>query len=132
MKNSAMIWAAVFGFLGVALGAFGAHALEVILTQNERVDTWHTAVLYQFVHVGFLLVLGILRRSPENGNLLKWATGMAVAGILIFSGSLYALSLSNIKKLGAITPIGGLCFLIAWAILLLYSFQKNSSNNDTI
>ncbi len=126
MKNQALVVAAIFGFLGVALGAFGAHSLEAILKANERLETWHTAVLYQFVHAGLLLVLGILQ-AAKPAKLLRIATWCSVIGILIFSGSLYILSITNIKWLGAITPIGGLSFLAAWALLLVHSLQTKSN-----
>jgi uncharacterized membrane protein YgdD (TMEM256/DUF423 family) len=127
MKNTALIAAAGFGFLGVALGAFGAHSLEAVLKANERLATWETAVLYQFVHTGLLLALGILQ-AMAPARRLRIATWLSVVGIAIFSGSLYLLSLTNIKWLGAITPIGGLCFMAAWVLLFIHSiFPKTQS-----
>lgn len=102
--------AAVFGFLGVALGAFGAHGLKAVLTANDTSAIWQTAVLYHLVHaVASLWAAG---RNPT----VVW---LWLAGIVIFSGSLYVLALTNIKWLGAITPIGGLLFLAGWLLIVI-------------
>ena len=106
--------AAVLGFLGVALGAFGAHALRERLSP-AALQIWNTAVLYHLLHAVALLALGLYART--SGTDVKTAAGFFTAGVLIFSGSLYALALSGIKPLGAITPIGGLCLLAGWALL---------------
>ena len=105
---------AVFGFLAVALGAFGAHALKGTLAANDTTEVWKTAVLYQFVHVIALLVLAT---GPTTSRAVAI---FFVAGIVIFSGSLYLLALTNIKWLGAITPLGGLCFLAGWICLVFW------------
>lgn len=110
---------AIILFLGVALGAFGAHGLEDKLVANGRVDTWETAVLYHLVHGIALFVLS-WKGVPPKGPWLSLALG-----VLIFSGSLYVLSLTNITKLGAITPIGGLGFLIGWAWLAIRPFGSS-------
>ena len=111
--RSAMRIAALMGFLAVLLGAFGAHGLEHVLSRNNRLDTWHTAVLYHIVHAVVLLVLAY--RAPfRSGPYLAF-----LGGILIFSGSLYLLSITNVRWLGAITPIGGLSFLAGWAWLVI-------------
>jgi uncharacterized membrane protein YgdD (TMEM256/DUF423 family) len=109
--------AAFLGFMGVLLGAFGAHALNEILTKSDRVDTWETAVFYHFVHAIGLLVVSRMTTPP------KWTVYLFVAGIIIFSGSLYALCLTGVTKLGAITPIGGLALMAGW--LTLCWPQKN-------
>ncbi len=96
--------------LGVALGAFGAHGLQAVVTP-DRLTVWDTAVRYQMYHA-----LGLLPAAAAglaNRGVGRWF----VAGIVLFSGSLYALVLSGIGPLGAITPLGGLCFLIGWAQL---------------
>jgi uncharacterized membrane protein YgdD (TMEM256/DUF423 family) len=127
MKNTALLMAAGFGFLGVALGAFGAHSLESVLKANDRMATWDTAVLYQFVHAGLLLALGILQ-AMAPAKRLRIATWLSVVGIVIFSGSLYLLSLTNLKWLGAITPIGGLSFLAAWVLLFIHSISTKTQS----
>jgi uncharacterized membrane protein YgdD (TMEM256/DUF423 family) len=126
MKNYGLAAAGIFGLLGVGLGAFGAHGLASILVANDRVATWDTAVLYQLVHVLLLLGLGILDHVRPS-KLLGVATWLSIAGICIFSGSLYVLSLTNLRWLGAITPLGGLSFMIAWALLLIYAIRKKSN-----
>jgi uncharacterized membrane protein YgdD (TMEM256/DUF423 family) len=100
--------AAAFGALAVALGAFGAHALKELLERNQRLDTWETAVLYHLLHAVAWFALAL---HPRAGK----APALCFAlGILIFSGSLYILSITNIRWLGAITPLGGLAFIAGW------------------
>jgi uncharacterized membrane protein YgdD (TMEM256/DUF423 family) len=103
--------AAVSGFFTVALGAFGAHGLKALLTEYDTVDIWDTAVLYQMFHTLTLLVLAF-RPAVNTGA----AIGFLI-GICVFSGSLYLLALTNLRWLGAITPLGGLAFLIGWSLL---------------
>jgi uncharacterized membrane protein YgdD (TMEM256/DUF423 family) len=105
--------AALLCFLAVALGAFGAHGLKQTLEAHGMLDVWNKAVLYHFIHAIALLVLALY------GAVNRGAWWLLFAGILIFSGSLYAMALINLRWLGAITPIGGLCFLAGWAWLIL-------------
>ena len=102
--------AAASGFITVALGAFGAHGLKGILDKYETGPTWETAVLYQMFHSLALLALA-LRPTVNTGAVISF-----VIGICIFSGSLYVLSLTNIRWLGAITPVGGAALLIGWIL----------------
>ena len=104
----AMRISAVIGFLGVALGAFGAHGLKDILSANATAGVWEKAVFYQFVHV--LMMVWLASRHP----LSKGPWFCFLAGIGLFSGSLYLLALTNQHWLGAVTPAGGLCFLAGW------------------
>jgi len=113
---------AAFAFLAVALGAFGAHALKGSLSPHY-LAVYHTATDYQMWHAIGLIIIGILYQQNPT-NLLGKAGWFMLAGIIIFSGSLYALSLTGIKILGAITPIGGVAFLIAW-LLLAYNSIKS-------
>jgi uncharacterized membrane protein YgdD (TMEM256/DUF423 family) len=106
---------AAFGFLAVALGAFGAHGLKNTLTANDTLATWQTAALYHLVHSAVMLALA------SRETLSVWAWRLFAAGIVIFSGSLYALAVSNVKILGAITPIGGVCLLGGWLVLAVKS-----------
>lgn len=104
------------GFLGVALGAFGVHALRPVLSDSARV-VYQTAVQYQLVHSIALVLAGLLQQVRGPGTALNaagWAFGI---GIIVFSGSLYGLSLSGQRWLGAVTPFGGLAFLVGWASL---------------
>ncbi|NGP89245.1 DUF423 domain-containing protein [Fodinibius halophilus] len=104
--------------LAVALGAFGAHGLKSKLTQ-EMLEIFETGVQYHFYHALGLLAVGIIAKYLPNSSLLSWSGWLMLAGILIFSGSLYILSISGIRWLGAITPIGGICFITAWILLAL-------------
>ena len=106
--------------LAVMLGAFGAHALKEKLTE-KYLAIWETAVQYQMFHAIGLIAIGILMSSSLLGPVsqLNWAGYLLLAGIIIFSGSLYILSLSGIGILGAITPIGGVAFIIGWIMLII-------------
>jgi uncharacterized membrane protein YgdD (TMEM256/DUF423 family) len=105
--------AAAFCFLAVALGAFGAHALKAKLEMSGMLDVWSKAVLYHFLHAIALVALALY----GTGNRATYF--LLAAGILLFSGSLYTMALTNMRWLGAITPLGGLCFLAGWAWLAL-------------
>jgi uncharacterized membrane protein YgdD (TMEM256/DUF423 family) len=105
-------------FLAVAMGAFGAHALKKTLT-SELMAIYETAVHYHFYHALGLLVVGVLALRLPDTVLLRGSGILMAAGLLLFSGSLYALSLSGIRWLGAITPMGGTAFLLAWLLLLI-------------
>lgn len=110
-----LLLGAVYGLLGVAFGAFGAHALRARLAP-EMLAVYHTGVEYQFYHAFALLAVGVLylvRPAPGLG-IAGWCFA---AGVLLFSGSLYLLALSGTRWLGAITPLGGLLFLAGWAAL---------------
>ena len=111
--------AALFGGLGVAIGAFGAHALRPMLEQAGRFDTFETAVRYQFYHALALLGIGVLWMVRPELTRLGTAGILWAAGIVIFSGSLYALCFTGITKLGAVAPIGGLLLLGGWLSLWL-------------
>jgi uncharacterized membrane protein YgdD (TMEM256/DUF423 family) len=100
-------------FLAVALGAFGAHALKATLETHGMSEVWNKAVLYHFIHAVVLVMLGLY------GGAARGASWLFVVGILFFSGSLYVMSVTNIRWLGAITPVGGLCFLAGWAWLAI-------------
>ena len=105
--------AAALCFLAVALGAFGAHSLKPTLELRGMLDVWNKAVLYHFIHAIALLVLALY------GTVNRGAWCLLLAGIFLFSGSLYLLALTNLRWLGAITPFGGLCFLAGWAWLII-------------
>ncbi|WP_375446844.1 DUF423 domain-containing protein [uncultured Fibrella sp.] len=111
----------ILGVLGVSIGAFGAHSLRARLEAAGRMDTFETAVKYQFYHAIALVLVGIitqlLANNPAALKTLNWSAWSFVAGTLIFSGSLYILCLSGVTWLGAITPIGGLFFLAGWGFL---------------
>ena len=104
--------AAAAGFLAVAFGAFGAHGLKNLLAQNGTAAVWEKAVFYHFIHAVMLFILAERKTFPA----VAWWSFLA--GILFFSGSLYLLAVTNVKWLGAITPVGGILFLLGWAWLL--------------
>ena len=112
------------GALAVGLGAFGAHSLEALLIQNGRLDTFQTAVNYHFYHTLALLGIGILATIKPNWKGITFSAWCMVLGMLIFSGSLYVLSLSGITWLGAITPLGGLAFILGWSSLAYLSYKN--------
>lgn len=107
----------VAAFLAVALGAFGAHALKSRLAP-EMLAVWHTGVEYHLFHALGLLACGLVAAQLPDSAFLKWSGWLMLAGILLFSGSLYALALSGERWLGALTPVGGIAFLAAWALLI--------------
>lgn len=100
---------AVLGFLAVALGAFGAHTLKSLLAANDTTTIWQTAVFYHLTHAIACLW------TAEKTTLV---TSLWIAGILVFSGTLYLLAVTNIRWLGAITPIGGILLIAGWTVLV--------------
>ncbi|MDP2336641.1 MAG: DUF423 domain-containing protein [Bacteroidota bacterium] len=123
MKNQTiLISGAVFMALAVILGAFGAHALKTRLSP-EMMQVYHTAVEYQFYHALGLLLIGLIGFQMES----KWLkrSGILIGmGIILFSGSLYVLSLTGIKAIGVITPVGGLSFVAGWIFLATGLLKK--------
>ena len=110
-----------FSFLSVALGAFGAHALKPHLS-TKMMAVFNTAVQYQMFHALALLVVGILLHSVVSTNLqakqIRLAGNLFLVGLVLFCGSLYLLAITGVKILGAVTPFGGLAFVMAWLVLL--------------
>ncbi|WP_174734734.1 DUF423 domain-containing protein [Mesobacillus harenae] len=113
-----IILGAINAFLSVALGAFGAHGLEGKVEQ-KYLEIWKTGVTYQMFHATGLLIIGILMGNLPATALLTWSGWLMVVGIILFSGSLYVLTLTKIGVLGAITPLGGVSFLIAWILIII-------------
>ncbi|MBX3736950.1 MAG: DUF423 domain-containing protein [Candidatus Didemnitutus sp.] len=114
--------AAFLGFLGVALGAFGAHALKPTLEAHGSVETWKTAVLYQLVHAVALLALAGWRDAHAGAS--GRVAALWVAGVVFFSGSLYWLALGGPRFLGPVTPLGGVAFLTGWALLAWQAWRR--------
>ncbi len=123
MQKTLLVAGALLGGLGVTIGAFGAHALRATLTQSGRTETFETAVKYQFYHAIALLLIGMLYVAFPNRSILYAGYSM-LAGVLVFSGSLYVLCLTGIRWLGAITPIGGVFMIIGWGLLLYGIVRK--------
>ena len=123
MKNQTiLISGAVFMALGVLLGAFGAHALKNILSP-EMLAVYKTGVEYQFYHALGLLLIGVIGFQIKS-KYLNWSGLFITIGIILFSGSLYVLTLSGIKAIGAITPIGGLSFVAGWIFLAIAIIKR--------
>ncbi|MBC2007300.1 DUF423 domain-containing protein [Listeria welshimeri] len=115
MKKT-IIAGAIFAGLAVLFGAFGAHALKDVL--GRYASTWETGVQYQMFHAVGILIIGLLMEK-QTSRLYNWAAILFSVGIVFFSGSLYVLSISKVTVLGAITPIGGVCFVVGWFLLIL-------------
>lgn len=118
MAKLFLIFGSTLSGLAVAIGAFGAHALRTTLEAHERIETFETGVKYQFYHAIALILLGILMQKFDHKFFTYSGYGFFI-GVLIFSGSLYILSLTGITKWGAITPIGGVAFIFGWISLLI-------------
>lgn len=110
---------ALIGALSVGLGAFGAHALNKMLTASGRLETYETAVKYQFYHALALVLIGVLLQnaSPNATKFYSWAGYAFLIGVLVFSGSLYTICFSGIKAFGAVAPIGGTALIVGWLML---------------
>jgi uncharacterized membrane protein YgdD (TMEM256/DUF423 family) len=125
MNSIFLFLSAVCAFTGVGMGAFGAHGLKVLLGP-EMLAVYKTAVDYQMWHAMGLGLIALLQHQAAFSKLLYWAGWLMFAGIVIFSGSLYVLAIFKIKWLGMITPFGGMAFLTAWLLLMLFAFNKGS------
>jgi uncharacterized membrane protein YgdD (TMEM256/DUF423 family) len=123
MQKLILLSGTVLMGLSVAIGAFGAHALKDMLEASQRTDTFNTAVSYQVYHSLALLLIGTLMYKIPS-KLLEYAAWSHLAGILLFSGSLYILCLSGQPKWGAVTPLGGLSFIVGW-VLLFFGISKS-------
>ncbi|MUT64429.1 DUF423 domain-containing protein [Paenibacillus sp. NEAU-GSW1] len=117
---------AVGAALAVALGAFGAHGLKEVLTER-LLEIFETGVRYQMYHSLGLMLVALLADRIGASKALRTGANLLIAGVVIFSGSLYALALSDVSVLGAITPIGGVAFLAGWAFIVVSAlrFRKN-------
>jgi uncharacterized membrane protein YgdD (TMEM256/DUF423 family) len=118
MNRTFTMLGAANGFLAVAAGAFGAHALKARLSV-EHLASWETASHYHLIHAVMLVLVGTMLGPDSNSRMLPWAGRFFMAGIVLFSGSLYLLAVSGVRKLGIVTPFGGLCFLAGWLMLAI-------------
>lgn len=122
MDRLLIVFAAVSGFMAVVLGAFGAHYLKNRL-EPAALSAFETAVMYQMFHTLALLLFAMLvARFPEE-SLFRWAAYALITGIILFSGSLYGLSIAGYKFLGPVTPLGGLAFLTGWLLMGVAAFR---------
>lgn len=123
MDRTFLLIGSVLGFLGVAFGAFGAHALKTRLSP-EMLAVFETGVRYQMYHAFAILIVAAAIGQLGNARLLVVSGWMFLGGTILFSGSLYALTLSGVGMLGAVTPFGGLLFLTGWACLAVFAIFK--------
>ena len=127
LARTAYLYGAILMLFAVAFGAFGAHALEQQLIADGRMDVYRTASHYHFSHaLGLLAVGAIAERQPEL-VFVRGIINLLLSGVLIFSGSLYLLALLNSSWLGAITPIGGVCMIVGWGLLIV-SLSRQGAN----
>ncbi len=124
MTRRFLSFGAIGAGLAVGFGAFGAHGLKTVLSA-EMLAVWQTGVNYQMWHSLGLILVSLLLQSAQNAKQLHWAGGLMLVGMVLFSGSLYGLALTEIKALGMITPLGGLCFLAAWGLVTHFSLTKH-------
>lgn len=111
-----LVLGVVSGFLSVAIGAFGAHGLEGKISE-KLLQVWKTGVQYQMFGTVLIFVIAFLMMKFQQVTMMYWAGWLSVIGIILFSGSLYVMSITGIKWLGAITPFGGISFLVAWILV---------------
>jgi uncharacterized membrane protein YgdD (TMEM256/DUF423 family) len=116
MNKFFLLSGSVLGLLGVAVGAFGAHALKAMLQAAGRAETFETAVRYMFYHAIALVLVGILSKEFP-GNTINWSGNAFLLGTLIFSGSLFLICFTGINLFGAVAPIGGTLLVIGWGLL---------------
>jgi len=116
MNKFFLLSGSVLGLLGVAIGAFGAHALKAMLEASGRADTFETGVRYLFYHAIALVLVGILSKEFP-GNTINWSGNSFLLGTLIFSGSLFLICFTGINVFGAVAPIGGTLLVIGWGLL---------------
>lgn len=117
-QRNTLLTGAVLGGLAVAIGAFGAHALQPLLTERGTAHTFELAVRYQFYHTFAVFFAGVLMNNFPSRHIGRAAVCF-VLGIIIFCGSLYLLAVTGVRMLGAITPIGGVLFIAGWVLLFL-------------
>ena len=128
MRSSFIVIACLLGLMAVALGAFGAHALSSSIPESRQA-TWATAVDYHMFHVLGMLALAAVFRGAQSPWVVRAQTSFVI-GIALFSGSLYALVLLDIPAFGAVTPFGGLCFLLGWLCAGLAAFTSDDPGHD--
>lgn len=114
---------AILVMLSVMIGAFGAHMLKPIIGE-DKITVYETGVQYHMIHALGIICIGIIAKLLGESKLLLWAARLLLIGIILFSGSLYALSITSLGPLGAITPLGGVCFIAGWICLAVTALKK--------
>ncbi len=125
MQKIILLIASALGAMAVILGAFGAHSFKSILEANGRLETFNTAVKYHFFHALAMILVAVLMDKYAT-KLLEYSALSMLAGIVLFSGSLYILALSGVTKWGAVVPFGGLVFIIGWILLFIGIWKAGS------
>lgn len=128
MQRVWMTVGAVMTMLSVAIGAFGAHMLKEKIG-SDAIAVYETGVQYHMIHALALLIVGLTAGQLGGSSKLKWAARLLFIGIIVFSGSLYVLSITGIKVLGAITPIGGVAFIAGWLLFALDVWQRGKERS---
>lgn len=123
MAKTVLMITAISGLLAVALGAFGAHGLKSRVTE-DLLAVYQTGVQYHFYHTFALAIAGLLLLQFPQIGLLKWSAVCFVAGMVVFSGSLYLMTFTGMRWLGAITPLGGLSLMAGWLLLVLAVYRN--------
>lgn len=123
MQRRLIGWGALLGMLSVAIGAFGSHILKPVISEHY-LQVYETGVQYHMFHALALILIGLTAGQWGESVRLRWAGRLMIAGVILFSGSLYILSISGIKVLGAITPLGGVCFIAGWICLAVEAFSR--------
>jgi uncharacterized membrane protein YgdD (TMEM256/DUF423 family) len=126
-QKKTLIAGATLGLLGVALGAFGAHALKALLTANGRTETFELAVRYEFYHSLALLFIGLMMEKFDR-PVIRGSTAFLLIGVILFSGSLFLFAVTNTTTFAMITPVGGLALLMGWVLLLFAVVRKEKKN----
>jgi uncharacterized membrane protein YgdD (TMEM256/DUF423 family) len=128
MRSVFLLFGALSALVGVGMGAFGAHGLKTVISP-EMLTIYQTGVTYQMWHALGLIGIALIRQQAPDSKLLHWSGWLMFAGIVLFSGSLYALALLNHHWLGMITPFGGVCFIAAWLLIALFANQNIRSSD---
>lgn len=123
LPTSPLVLGGGLALLAVMAGAFGAHGLRSLVSERG-LEVFQTAVTYQMYHSLALVLVAVLAGQGLSANLLRWASGFFLAGILLFSGSLYLLVLTDIRWIGPITPLGGTCFMVGWALVIAAGLRR--------
>lgn len=130
LQSNFLFLAAFCALTGVGMGAFGAHGLKGVLSP-DMLAVFQTGVSYQMWHALGLFGIALINRNSPQSSLLKWAGWLMFAGILLFSGSLYLMTLLDLKWLGMITPVGGLSFLTAWLLVAVFAIRKQPTSRNS-
>jgi uncharacterized membrane protein YgdD (TMEM256/DUF423 family) len=129
MHQRFLLASALAAFFAVAMGAMGGHALTSVLDEHGM-EVYQTAVRYHFYHALGLGLIAATARSYPRSALLRWAGRLMLAGIFLFSGSLYLLALGGTRWLGMVTPFGGLAFMAAWLLLAAFAWRSRNAEEN--